>query len=245
MHRFFVRPSDVDGAHIHLRDADDLHHLRHVLRLGAGDEVDISDGAFWEYRAVIESVTAGEALLRITDKQAFGREPRLQVTLYQGIPKAGKMEDIIRKCVELGVSAIVPVRMARTVAAEAGNFEKKRTRWQRISEEAGKQCRRGRIPPVRQVVTLREILPELATYDLVLFPYENERERSIKACLRQVGGDCRHVAILIGPEGGFADEEAAMLDAAGAVRVSLGRTILRTETAGPAALAMTMYELEL
>ena len=253
MSRFFVDPSDVTDKYIYLNDSGDLKHMRKVLRMGVGDELDISDGAAWEYHVQIEALDEDEAKLLILDKQKFAREPELHVTLYQGVPKAGKMEGIIQKCVELGVYAIVPVFMERTVVVDKGNFGKKQDRWQKISDEAVKQCKRGIIPEVGASLKFKEMLMELEQYDLILFPYENEEGTTIKDCLRDVvraveAGERimpKNVCIIIGPEGGFADKEAEMLDEAGAKRVSLGKTILRTETAGPAALAMTMYELEL
>lgn len=253
MSRFFVDPSDVTDKYIYLNDSGDLKHMRKVLRMGVGDELDISDGAAWEYHVQIEALDEDEAKLLILDKQKFAREPELHVTLYQGVPKAGKMEGIIQKCVELGVYAIVPVFMERTVVVDKGNFGKKQDRWQKISDEAVKQCKRGIIPEVGASLKFKEMLTELEQYDLILFPYENEEGTTIKDCLRNVvraveAGERtmpKHVCIIIGPEGGFADKEAEMLDKAGAQRVSLGKTILRTETAGPAALAMAMYELEL
>ena len=272
MSRFFVDPSDVTDKYIYLSDSGDLKHMRKVLRMTVGDELDISDGAAWEYHVQIEALDEDEAKLLILDKQKFAREPELHVTLYQGVPKAGKMEGIIQKCVELGVYAIVPVFMERTVVVDKGNFGKKQDRWQKISDEAVKQCKRGIIPEVGVSLKFKEMVAELHQYDLILFPYENEEGTTIKDCLREVvrkaeaaaaaaAGDAatpgadtlveirrnlpKNVCIIIGPEGGFADKEAQLLDEAGAQRVSLGKTILRTETAGPAALAMTMYELEL
>ncbi|MDY3239173.1 MAG: 16S rRNA (uracil(1498)-N(3))-methyltransferase [Anaerovoracaceae bacterium] len=245
MSRFFVDPSDVTERYIYLSDRGDLHHMKKVLRLSIGDELDVSDGTAWEYHVRIEALDEDEAKLQILDKQKFAREPRLQVTLFQGIPKAGKMEGIIQKSVELGVHAIVPVFMERTVVVDKGNFGKKQDRWQKISDEAVKQCKRGIIPEVGSAVKFSGMLDALPNYDLILFPYENEENQTIKDCLRQITCLPETVAIIIGPEGGFSDKEARMLDEAGAERVSLGKTILRTETAGPAALAMTMYELEL
>ena len=248
MSRFFVKPEAVEDRYIYLTDKQDLHHMKKVLRMSEGDEMDISDGSAWEYHVEIESLDDKEAVLLILDKQKFAREPELLVTLYQGIPKASKMEEIIQRCVELGVNSIVPVFMERTVVVDKGNFGKKLDRWQKISDEAVKQCKRGIIPDVQDTVKFKEALDTLPNHDLILFPYENEDNRTIKDCLREVvasGNKPKTVAIIIGPEGGFADKEAAMLDEIGAERVSLGKTILRTETAGPAALAMTMYELEL
>lgn len=248
MSRFFVKPEDIQNKYIYLTDKQDLHHMKKVLRMSAGDEMDISDGSAWEYHVEIESLDEKEAVLLILDKQKFAREPELLVTLYQGIPKASKMEEIIQRCVELGVNSIVPVFMERTVVVDKGNFGKKLDRWQKISDEAVKQCKRGIIPDIQDTVKFKEALQMLQNHDLIIFPYENEDNRTIKDCLREViasGQKPKTVAIIIGPEGGFADKEAVLLDEIGAHRVSLGKTILRTETAGPAALAMTMYELEL
>ena len=260
MSRFFVNPEDIGNNLIIMNNADDIHHMMKVLRLKEGDEVDISDGVEWEYHARIEDIGREEAQLKILDKQAFAAEPKVRVTLFQGIPKQGKMETIIQKCVELGVYRIVPVFMDRTVVVDRGNFNKKIQRWNRVSAEAVKQCRRGIIPKVTDAVKTEDLLrdsdnsgtPDMfREFDLILFPYENERGATIKDALHDSvakadgGGKPTRVAVIIGPEGGFSDEEALAIIGAGGVSVSLGRTILRTETAGMAALAMVMYELEL
>jgi len=257
MSRFFVEPENIGTNLIIMNNSDDLHHMMKVLRLKEGDEVDISDGVRWEYRACIESLNREEAELKILDKQAFASEPSVEVTLFQGIPKQGKMETIIQKCVELGVYEIVPVFMDRTVVVDRGNFGKKIQRWNRVSAEAVKQCRRGIVPQVAEPVKTEELLrdrtgsgtPDLfGDFDLVLFPYENEKGTTIKEVLRAAtAADSRpkRIAVMIGPEGGFSDEEANAIVAAGGKSVSLGKTILRTETAGMTALAMIMYELEM
>lgn len=258
MSRFFVEPENIGNNLIIMNNADDLHHMMKVLRLKEGDEVDISDGVRWEYRACIESLSREEAELKILDKQAFASEPSVEVTLFQGIPKQGKMETIIQKCVELGVHEIVPVFMDRTVVVDRGNFGKKIQRWNRVSAEAVKQCRRGIVPEVAKPVKTEDMLcdktgsgtPDIfEEFDLVLFPYENEKGTTIKEVLRAAstaaGSRPNRVAVIIGPEGGFSDEEADAIVAAGGKSVSLGKTILRTETAGMTALAMIMYELEM
>lgn len=245
MSRFFTDASNIGNEVIRITDKQDIKHLSKVLRLKEGDKVDISDSAEWEYKAKIEQIFDDEVVLRILDKQKFAREPEIEVTLFQGVPKAGKMETIIQKCVELGIHAIVPVFMERTVVVEKGNFSKKLDRWQKISDEAVKQCKRGKIPEILEQRKFVQALDDLKQYDLVLFPYENESGYSIKDCLRNLKQKPKSIAIIIGPEGGFSDSEAKLLDEMGAERVTLGKTILRTETAGMAALAMTMYELEL
>lgn len=140
---------------------------------------------------------------------------------------------------------IVPVFMDRTVVVEKGNFSKKLERWQKISDQAVKQCKRGVIPQICDQVRTADLAGMLGDYDLVLFPYENEDVYTIKDCLRGLSQKPKRVAVIIGPEGGFSDREAEAMDEIGAAKVTLGKTILRTETAGMAALAMIMYELEL
>ena len=245
MSRFFVDPQQIGPSTITLEDAGDLRHMRKVLRLRPGDEVDISDGQTWEYRARIEMLEEDFAELTILDKQSFASEPATEITLYQGIPKQGKMETIIQKCVELGVHRIVPVFMDRTVVVDRGNFGKKIDRWQKVSAEAVKQCRRGIIPEVSGALRVPQVLAELGDYDLVLIPYENERGTTLKEVLRAPAQKPRRIAVLIGPEGGFSEAEVAAVLEAGGHSVTLGKTTLRTETAGMAAIAMIMYELEL
>ena len=248
MSKFFVDPSAISGSHIYIEDKNDLHHLTKVLRGKVGMKIDISDGDAWEYETELEELTADCATLRILDKQKFASEPEVRVTLFQGVPKASKMETVIQKTVEIGVDSIVPVFMERTVVVEKGNFGKKLDRWQKIADEAVKQCKRGIIPQVRENCTFKEMMSQLEEYDLVICPYENEDGYSMKDCLRRLsdeGAKPQKVAIIIGPEGGFADKEIDVLKESGAEIVTLGKTILRTETAGLVALTMVMYELEL
>lgn len=258
MIKFFVESDAVCGADIYLDKPEDIRHLTKVLRAKIGDAVVISDGADWEYETEIAGIDADCVTLRILDKQKFAREPRVRVSLYQGIPKASKMEVIIQKTVEMGVDTIIPTFMERTVVVDKGQFGKKLSRWQKISDEAVKQCKRGMIPEVRQPLLFAEALKELACdYDLVICPYENEENRTMKDCLREFAtrenqgdscGKAPRIAVIIGPEGGFSEREIETLKEAtdGAAQlVSLGKTILRTETAGLAALAMIMYEMEL
>ena len=255
-----------------------------VLRLRVGDEIDVSDSSEWEYHTVITDLQEDCAEVKILDKQRFAREPETLVTLYQGVPKQGKMELIIQKNVGLGVNRIVPVFMERSVVKDNGKFGKKIGRWQKVADEAVKQCKRGIIPEVCDAISTKEMIAEFAEYDLVLFPYENENGTTIKDELRAIADGCvmnevcelnegrkpgnggklgegrmpgegdkpgegcksgMKIAVVIGPEGGFADSEAERIVAAGGKSVSLGKTILRTETAGMAALSMIMYELEM
>lgn len=254
MSRFFVPPENVGEKSIVIDDRSDLHHMVKVLRLSVGDEIDISDSQEWEYRGKLSYIGQDEAEAVILDKQRFSTEPHINVTLFQGMPKQGKMELIIQKSVELGVGRIVPVFMARSVVTDNGRTGKKVQRWQKISDEAVKQCRRGIIPEVSMPMKMGDVIEAFEDFDLVLFPYENEEGVTIKDVLRNINagcaaesgsGDIGNIAVIIGPEGGFSREEAEAIVAAGGRSVSLGRTTLRTETAGLAAIAMIMYELEL
>jgi 16S rRNA (uracil1498-N3)-methyltransferase len=245
MSKFFVDVNAVQESTIKITDSDDRKHMTKVLRLGIGDSISVSDSVEFEYAAEIIAVEKDYVEVRILDKQKFAREPELKITLFQGIPKQGKMEMIIQKTVELGVYSIVPVFTDRTVVIDNGSFHKKIERWQKVSDEAVKQCKRGIIPEIQHEVSFQELLNDVVKYDLILFPYENEENHTIKDCLRNLAERPKKAAIIIGPEGGFSDKEAEALKNLGAQCVTLGKTILRTETAGMTAIAMTMYELEL
>lgn len=243
MNRFFVKKEDIlDGAARIC--GEDAHHITGVLRLAPGDEVVLCDGCGTDYPAVIENADKTAVTLRVGDPSPSLTEPRAKATLYQALPKAGKLETIIQKCVELGVNRIVPFAAARSVVRlTAAEFEKKRARYQRVAYEAAKQSRRGIVPEIAPLAAFCEISPE--SHGAFLFPYEEESATSLKAALRGIVPDAvTDVAFIIGPEGGFEPSEAETLVSLGAVSVSLGPRILRTETAGPAALAMILYELE-
>jgi len=243
MRRFFTDPSNIGDKYISLNNREDIKHIVKVLRLKLGDELDVSDGIHWEYRAKIDVIYDEEILLMIVDKQHFAREPKVNITLYQGVPKAGKMDLIIQKSVELGVNGIKPVMMDRTVVNDNGKFNKKIDRWQKISAEAVKQCKRGIIPKVFDLIRFDGMLKELNDYDLVVFPYENIEDYSIKDLLSEKEGN--RIAVIIGPEGGFSEKEAKKLKDMGVKGVTLGKTVLRTETAGLVAISMIFYEYEL
>lgn len=245
MSKFFVDAGSIVGGSIRITDADDRKHIQKVLRLGAGDLLTISDTVEFEYETEIISIDKDFIEARILDKQKFAREPELRVTLFQGIPKQGKMETIIQKNIELGVYAVVPVFTDRTVVVDHGGFRNKIQRWQKVADEAVKQCKRGIIPEIQQAITFKEMINTIDKYELIVFPYENEQQYSVKDYLKSIEKKPRNAALIIGPEGGFSDKEAQALMELGAKSVTLGKTILRTETAGMAAMAMLMYELEL
>jgi 16S rRNA (uracil1498-N3)-methyltransferase len=219
---------------------DDVKHIAKVLRLRAGDSVQLCDGCGNECDAVIASVSSDIVTFDTQPWRKAETEPKTEVTLFQCLPKAGKMETIIQKCVELGACGFVPVQSERCVVVLKPPYEGRIERWQRVSEEAAKQSRRGVIPQVAFPSALDKL--DFADFDTVLVAYENEHTVSLKTALRERCGT--RVAIVIGPEGGFSDAEIETLTEKGARSVSLGPRILRTETAGMAMLAQILYEVE-
>ena len=229
-----------------ITDKEDIKHLSKVLRHKVGDVVEISDNESMEYEIALTAITPEKVIGRIVTARPFEREPETRVTLYQAVPKQSKMELIVQKSVELGVDSILPVFTERTVVQDRGNFGKKVDRWQKIASEAVKQCRRGVAPTVGPAVTLDEVRMTMGENDLNLLCYEDEGKTTIKEVLRREAPKApKKIGLIIGPEGGFSEAEVRKLTEAGAVSVSLGKTILRVETAAVAALAMVMYELEL
>lgn len=238
MSRFFTNEIAPDGSSARIT-GEDVRHISKVLRLRIGDVVELCDGACMEYQGKISSITPDVVTLELADAHTSPAEAEHRVTLFQGLPKAGKLETIIQKCTELGIDTVVPVEMERCVVV-AKDFSKKLERYQRVAEEAAKQSRRGMIPSVKDAVSLKKV--DFSCFDTVLVPYEGEQEMTLKTALQNGVG--KRIAVIIGPEGGFEQEEVAYLQKQGGIPVTLGSRILRTETAGMAVLAQILYELE-
>ena len=240
MHRFFADENGIDHGTACLNIEDSRHALR-VLRLATGDEIELVC-APGRYLAQITGETDG--LVQVKILQALRQtETRTQVTLYQGLPKADKMEMIAQKTTELGVYAIRPVAMERCVVKlEGKDAGKKVERWQKIAREAVKQCARVSVPEVLEPKKLTQLEEELKQLDVLIVPWEDARDGSIRQALAPFEGrEALRVGILIGPEGGISGQEAHWLaENAGAKLVTLGPRILRTETAGLCALTMVM-----
>ena len=227
MHRFFA--TGIEAGRAELKPDEEAHALR-VLRMSVGDACQaLIEGSV--YSAVIEE-THPRVILRLGSAQP-SPEPGVSVTLYQGVPKGEKMDYIVQKCTEAGVVRIVPVAFSRCVAKWDGkDAVKKQARYQRIAAEAAKQSGRALVPDIGLPLNLDRLCAELSQYDLALAPWEEARGMGIRAKWR---GEKR-VALVIGPEGGIAPEEMAQMQASGALAVTLGPRIFRTETAGLAAL---------
>lgn len=246
MQRFFVEPHQIDEeAHqIHITGSD-VNHISNVLRMKTGEELWISDGSKYEYRCTIESFEPDEVLLHIVYSQEPEYELPCRIYLFQGLPKADKMELIIQKAVELGAYEIIPVETKRCVVKLDGKKSAKKTaRWQQIAESAAKQSKRMLIPDVHEVLTFREALKYAESMDVRLVPYELARGmQETKEILAGIEPG-QSVGIFIGPEGGFEEKEIEAAIEGGAKPITLGRRILRTETAGLAILSVLMFQLE-
>ena len=246
MQRFFVEPHQIDEeAHqIHITGTD-VNHIANVLRMKQGEELWISDGGKCEYRCTIEAFEPDEVLLHIIYSQEPDYELPSRIYLFQGLPKADKMELIIQKAVELGVYQVIPVAMKRCVVKlDDKKASSKLTRWQGIAEAAAKQSKRGIIPQITKVMTFAQALEYSRTAQVRLVPYElaegMDRTREIIEQI-QPGQD---IAVFIGPEGGFDEAEIGKVIEAGTQPITLGKRILRTETAGMTVLSILMYHLE-
>ena len=244
MHRFFAAPGQIGEKEIVITGAD-VNHIRNVLRMRTEEEVLIADGRGAEYRCKLTELGENEVRAQILWKLDGNAELASAITLFQGLPKSDKMDLIVQKCVELGVDRIVPVSTKRAVVKLDAKKEQTRLkRWNTISESAAKQSGRGVIPEVSGVMSFGKALEEAKKLDVLLIPYERAEHM---AETRRVMGEIRpgqSVGIFIGPEGGFEESEVEEAVAAGAKAITLGKRILRTETAGLAVMAMLGYLLE-
>ena len=244
MHHFFVEPGQIQGGQIRITGPD-VGHIRNVLRMAPGEMVLISDGAGRDMLSRISRIGTDEILANVTGEEE-GRELPAQISLYQGLPKGDKLELIIQKAVELGAVRIVPVATENAVVKlEPKREANKRRRWQAIAESAAMQSKRSLIPEVARVLSFKEALEDAAGSDVALFAYEHQKGMAgTREELARVAPGQR-IALFIGPEGGFAPQEVLQAEAAGFRPVSLGKRILRTETAGLALLSILMLQLEL
>ena len=246
MSRFFVSIDSVDSVNSRITiSGEDVKHIISVLRSVPGDALELSDGSGIDYDVTIEVIEKDIITTKIVSTKVNKTEPPVNITLFQGIPKADKMEYIIQKCVELGVSRIVPVMTERTIVRfdNARDAATKTTRWKRIALEAAKQCDRGIVPEVNEPVRLDEALKLAGDCSLKLLPYEEETAGNIRKHLEEQKQKQSSVALFIGPEGGFTADEVKKAVEGGFKAVTLGPRILRTETAGVAVIAIIMYEL--
>lgn len=245
MNRFFVDDPGAFSDRSVVITGEDVNHVKNVLRLKENDELIVSDGRGRDYHCRISGITNEEVVADICDICDNFSELSTEITLFQGFPKGDKMELIIQKTVELGVTRIVPIMTKRTVVKLDDKKAKKKTeRYNMIAESAAKQSGRGMIPEVTMPVSFAEAVSMAEKLDMNIIPYEEaegvEYSRNI---IKSIKGK-KSLGIFIGPEGGFAREEVEKALDAGASAITLGHRILRTETAGMAVISIIMFELE-
>lgn len=247
MHHFFVTPENVDEIENKIFiSGSDVNHIKNVLRMKQGEKLLISDGNGKDYICCINSYNGIEEVeTDILETGCEGTELPSKIYLFQGLPKSDKMEFIIQKAVELGVHEIIPVMTKRAVVKlDKKKEEAKLKRWNEISKSAAKQSRRSIIPLVQGVMSFKEAIKYAKTLDINLIPYENYKDMSET---KQVIGKIESgmsIGIFIGPEGGFDEEEVESAIENQVQRISLGKRILRTETAGLMIISVLMFRLE-
>lgn len=244
MYQFFVPSENIQGNRIVIT-GDDVNHIKNVLRMKVGEEIAVSNGEDGkEYRCGIASI-GDEIVCTLRFIKEDGVELPTKITLFQGLPKADKMEFIIQKAVELGAYEVVPVSMARSIVKLDDKKQKtKITRWQSISEAAAKQSKRSIIPQIQPVMTMKQALSYAKEMDMLFVPYELADDMEKTRELFEEVKPGQHIGFFIGPEGGFDEAEIQLALDSGAQPITLGKRILRTETAGMTVLSILMYHLE-
>lgn len=224
----------------------DVNHIRNVLRMKPGEEIAVSNGMDGkEYRCGIESYTEDTVVCTLRFIKEEGVELPSRIYLFQGLPKADKMELIVQKAVELGAYEVIPVAARRCVVKlDEKKAAGKIGRWQGIAESAAKQSKRGMIPKVHSVMSMREAVDYARTMEVKLIPYELAEDMQHTRKVIEAVAAGKDIAVFIGPEGGFEESEIQMAMEAGIEPITLGKRILRTETAGFTVLSWLMYHLE-
>ena len=245
MYQFFVEPSQIQENRVIIAGSD-VNHIKNVLRMKIGEEIVISNGIDGkEYRCGIEEFGEDEVICTLRFVKEDGVELPSKIYLFQGLPKADKMELIIQKAVELGVYEIIPVAAKRAVVKlDEKKAKSKIVRWQGIAEAAAKQSKRAIIPEIKNVMSMKEAIAYAQSIDVKLIPYE--LAENISKTKKIIGGlqPGQSVAIFIGPEGGFEEKEITDAMENGITPITLGKRILRTETAGFTVLSWLMYHFE-
>ena len=252
MPRFFISVHQMSNSSVTIT-GEDAHHIARSLRMAVGEHITVCDGIGKQYDCVLERFEDDKKVVaRICQEQPMNTESPVQITLYQALPKGDKLDTIIQKAVECGASRIIPFESENCIVRMRADAEARKTeRRTRIALEAAKQCGRGLLPTVAPTVDFDDMLESATRADLVLFCYEAERAVTLKQALRSINPDKFSgerkftLSVIIGSEGGFSEREANRAREKGALPVSLGKRILRTETASTFVLASLAYEFEL
>ena len=246
MPKFFINNEQIENNEIKII-GEDVNHIANVLRKQIGDTINICNRITSEnFLCQLKSIDKEYIVCDIIEKEKSETESNAKITIFQGLPKAEKMELIIQKCTEIGVCNFVPVSMERCIVKFDNKTEgKKIERWQKIAETAAKQSGRDIIPKVENLINLKKLCYLIEKYDIVLLANENEKTYKLKNALKTLKNKQNlSIGIIIGPEGGITSEEVEQLKNSGAVSITLGNRILRTETVGISMSSIILYELE-
>ena len=244
MPKFFISQSQIAGKNAYI-EGQDVNHIKKVLRYKTGDKIEIcnkdtEENFLGEIQEIQENIIKCSNLTKIEKKA----ESNIKITIFQGLPKADKMEQIIQKGTEIGVSEFTPIRLERCVVKlNDKDSRNKVERWQKVAEAAAKQCKRDKLPKVNSVYNLKNVYEILKEYDIVLLAYEEEKKHQLKEELQKIKKENLKIAIIIGPEGGITENEVKELEQYGTIPVTLGKRILRTETAPIVIATIILYEL--
>lgn len=246
MHKFFT-PKELINGDVAKIIGDDVKHIYKVLRISEGEKVTLNNCEGVEYLGRVTSVSKQEVLIEILEKLESNNESNVKIYLFQGLPKSQKMDLIVQKGTELGITEFIPTITHRVDVKLKGEF-KKLDRLNRIALEAAKQSKRSIIPKVSEPIEFDEVLEKINSLDLLIVPYENANNFGIKTLINELRKDnvvdnIKNIGIFVGPEGGIEESEIERLKDKGAYIVTLGKRILRTETAGFVATSLIQYEL--
>lgn len=241
MQRYFIS-SEQFGEHDVEITGDDARHLQQVLRVKQGQEVICSDGVSREALVQIHTIEQGRVIARIVEHLSMSNEPQAQVWIAQSLPKSDKLETVIQRCTEIGAVRFIPFTSERTIVQyNAQKTMRRMERWRKIAKEAAEQAHRNRIPSIEAPMRWQQVLDLVGQVQLALICYEQETAATFRSLLRK-HLPLNNILIIIGPEGGFTADEIEAAKQAGCHSVSLGRRILRTETAAMVALTCILYE---
>lgn len=242
--RIFVGTDKIENKTA-LLEGSDVNYIKNVLRLKVGDELSIMDSKGKEYSSKI--IAMGKDLVKalLIKEKSPTSEPKVKITIAQGIPKNPKMDLIVQKATELGAFSIIPVKTERSIVKiREEKEESKVSRWQKIAKEAAEQSGRSSVPSIEQIKSIKDVLKLSGAFDKSMILWEMEKERTLKIFLKE-NKEIKDLLILIGPEGGFSHDEVELAKSSGFITVTIGGRILRTETASLAVLSMIDYEFEL
>lgn len=242
--RIFVSFDQIE-ENVATIEGSDVNYILNVMRLKIGDEVIVLDSKSKEYESKIVSIDKDMILVDLIAEKHPKSEPKVKATIAQGIPKNPKMDLIVQKATELGALRIIPIKTERSIVKIPREKEESRVnRWQKIAKEAAEQSGRLIIPFVDQIVDIKDLFIQKNDFDLCIMLWEMEKERTIKSVLKE-HQDIKHLLVLIGPEGGFSHDEAALAKKEGFLSTTLGNRIVRTETAAISVLSMVHYEFDM